>query len=82
MAPSWSDYQGATRGLFLLAVIFVVAIVALSLFQVDSTEWLRFAFQILSPVFSLLILAVLLCGTATLIVYIIVGFWPQKYRVE
>ena len=82
MAPSWSDYQGATRGLFLLAVIFVVAIVALSLFQVDSTEWLRFAFQILSPVFSLLILAALLCGTATLIVYIIVGFWPQKYRVE
>jgi hypothetical protein len=81
MAPSWSDYQGASRGVILVGVILVVGVFLLALAGTDSQNMVNGMIAILGPLFAVFGLTMLLCGIAAAIVYIVTSFFPRKYQM-
>ncbi|MEM7452922.1 MAG: hypothetical protein AAF456_01080 [Planctomycetota bacterium] len=81
MAPSASDYAGASRGVFLLLVIVVIVVLILALVQTDVSLMIANLISAMSPLFALFVLTILLCCIATAIVFLLTSFLPQRYRV-
>ena len=82
MAPSWSDYQGALRGLILVGAILLAGVFLLALAGTDSQNMIDGMIGVLGPLFAVLGLTVLLCGIAALIVYALTSFFPKKYQMS
>lgn len=78
MAPSGSDYQGATRG----AVIAVISLFGVTLLLAAAGFPLNQAFSTFliatGPLFAILTLVVFLCGVTTLIVFLITGLFDRN----
>lgn len=81
MAPSSSDYRGASRGVFLLLAIVVAVVLALALVQTDVSSMIANLIAAMSPLFALFALTILLCCIATAIVFLLTSFLPKRYRV-
>ncbi len=82
MAPSWSDYQGALRGVILVSAILIVGVFLLALAGTDSQNMINGMIAILGPLFAVLGLTILLCGIAAAIVYAVTSFFPRKYQMS
>ncbi len=77
MAPSRSDYQGATKGavLFVIGIVLVVFLMAVTI--PDSSKIHTGAVQILMPLFAALMVAMMLCAIATVIVLLLVSYFQS-----
>lgn len=81
MAPSWDDYQGASRGVILVGAILIVGVFLLALAGTDSQKMVNGMIGILGPLFAVLGLTIVLCGIAAAIVYLLTSFIPRKYQL-
>lgn len=80
MAPSRSDYEGASRGVLLVVgiAIAILLLVAMLGFETDQLIWS--ALELLRPIFALQIIAVVICVFATLIVHLMTAAFPERFR--
>lgn len=81
MAPSRSDYQGASRGVILFAAILLVVAMVLALAGANAQSMIEGMIGIMGPLFGVLGLAVVLCGVAALIVFLLTTFFPRKFQM-
>ncbi len=82
MAPSASDYRGATRGVVLASVLLVSVVLLLAFSGVNLASLADGLVAAAGPLFAVLGLTVLLVGLATAIVYLLTSFLPRKYLVR
>lgn len=82
MAPSWSDYQGAGRALVMVLLGLAAAVLMCSVAITDPQSWLVSVADFLSPLLAVLVITVILCCLATLIVSLLVSYFPKRYRVS
>ena len=82
MAPSPSDYEGAWNGVFIFGTFLIAGLFLLALAGVDSDRMVNTMVGTMGPLFAILGLAVVLCSIAAVIVYVITGFFPQKYQTR
>ncbi len=80
MAPSGSDYQGATRGALMLGLLFGAVTLVLAAVRIDTSALLTPMIGILSPVFAVFGLTIVLCFIATVIVYLLTMLIPPFFR--
>ena len=78
MAPSWSDYHGASRGVFIFGGIVFAGVFLLALAGTDSNKMVDGMIMTMGPLFAVLGLAVLLVGISTAIVYLITALIPLR----
>ncbi len=81
MAPSGSDYRGASRGVYLFGGIAIVLVFGLAIAGVDSERMVSGMVGTFGPLFAIFGLTIVLCGIATVIVWILTSFIPRKYRM-
>lgn len=81
MAPSRSDYQGALRGSWQLAVIVFAVVFLLSMAMRNSDQMLPQTLEILAPIFVMLMLSLTLCSSTALLIYLITLPFKKKYAV-
>ena len=82
MAPSWSDYHGATRGVLLaggglLAVTLIMAVVG-----VDLNRLIDAFVGATGPLYAILGLTVVLCFFATVVVFLLTALIPRFFRLN
>ena len=82
MAPSWSDYQGASRGVILFGAILIVGVFLLALAGTDSQKMIDGMIGIMGPLFAVLGLTVVLCGIAAGVVFLLTALIPRTYRLS
>ena len=82
MAPSWSDYRGASRGVYVFGALVVAGVFLLALMGTDSGRMVDGMIGTMGPLFAILGLTVVLCGISTAIVWAITSFIPQRYRMN
>lgn len=82
MAPSGSDYRGASRGVYLFGGILVVVVFVLALSGVNSASMVDGMLGTMGPLFAIFGLTIVLCGITTAIVWVVTSFIPQRYRVS
>jgi hypothetical protein len=82
MAPSWSDYRGASRGVYIFGAVVVVGVFLLALLGTDSSRMVDGMIGTMGPLFAILGLTIVLCGLATAIVWALTAFIPQRYRIS
>lgn len=80
MAPSGSDYKGATRGALMLGALLGSVAVVLAAIKIDTSWLLAPMIGILSPVFAVFGLTIVLCFITTVIVYLLTMFIPPFFR--
>lgn len=82
MAPSWSDYQGASRGVILFGAILVTVAFLLALAGANAQTMVVGMVGILGPLFGVLGLTIVLCAMATGFVYLITSLIRPKYVIS
>ena len=80
MAPSASDYKGATRGALMLGFLLALLALVLAAMKTDTSLLLTSVIGILSPVFAVFGLTIVLCALSTVIVYLLTMFIPRFFR--
>ena len=78
MAPSRSDYDGTSRGVFIFGGIPFAGVFLLVLLGVDSKQMVELMVTTMGPLFAVLGLAVLLVGMSTAIVYLFTAPIPLR----
>jgi len=78
MAPSRSDYDGASRGVLLVVGLALLILFLFSLAGVRTDQMMGGMIRLLTPVFGLQILSILVCCFATAIVYGITAIFPGR----
>jgi hypothetical protein len=81
MAPSGSDYRGASRGVYLFGGITIALVLILAFAGVDSERMVSGMVGTFGPLFAIFGLTIVLCGIATVIVWLITSFIPRRYRM-
>lgn len=81
MAPSRSDYDGASRGVLLVVSGIVLCLLLVSLLGFETDRVVKQMLKTLSPLFALQIIAIVVCSFATGIVYLITAFFPERFSV-
>ena len=81
MAPSRSDYEGASRSVWMVLSLIVVGSLILALAQLDIAAGIARFSRILTPLFALFLLTLVLCGLAAVVVYLLTSFFPRRFRV-
>ena len=82
MAPSWSDYRGASRGVYIVGAFIIAGVFLLALLGTDSARMVNGMIGTMGPLFAILGLTIVLCGIATAIVFAITWFIPQRYQMS
>lgn len=82
MAPSRSDYDGAMRGSWMLALLVFLGVFFLNFATGNSEAILPRFMEILAPVFVVLMLTVILCVIAAILVYLATIPFKQKYVIN
>jgi hypothetical protein len=82
MAPSPSDYEGASRGVFLVGGGLLVITIGLASFGTNSESMIDGMVAVLGPLFAVFALTIVLCSIATALVWLITMAFPQKYQVR
>lgn len=80
MAPSRSDYDGASRGVLLVLGIAIAILLLVALLGFETDQLVQSGLQLLRPVFALQLIAVVICVFATVIVYLITAAFPERFR--
>lgn len=79
MAPSPSDYEGASRGVIFVIVGLLVLTVGLAAAGIDSHRMIEGMISVLGPLFAILAITIVLCAIATGFVWIITAAFPQRF---
>ncbi len=82
IAPSPSDYEGASRGVLRFVVPVVALVMVLGLFTSSSEAILNATLRVLNPVFIVLLLSCILCSVAAGIVFLVTIPFPVRYRIR
>ena len=82
MAPSPSDYEGASNGVFIFGGLLIASVFVLAIAGVDSQRMVDTMVRTMGPLFAIFGLTVVLCSIAAIIVYAVTAFLPQKYRTR
>ena len=82
MAPSRSDYDGASRGVFLVVSSIAICLLVVSLMGFETDRVVEQMLKMLSPLFALQIIAIVVCTFATGIVYLLTAFFPERFSVS
>lgn len=82
MAPSPSDYQGASRGVFLVGGVLLLIAFGLALMGTDSQSLVSGMVGLLGPLFAVFGFAIVLCGAIAVIVWVVTSFFPKRYSVN
>ena len=82
MAPSRSDYEGAKRGVYLLAGIVFAAVALVCLLMGNSPSLFPAVMELMAPLVALLLLAVILCSVAAGVIFLITIPIPQRYTFK
>ena len=79
MAPSPSDYKGASRGVIFVGVGLVILTVGLAVAGINSEKMIEGMIGLLGPLFAILAITIVLCAIATGFVWIITAGFPQRF---
>jgi len=71
MAPSWSDYEGGTKGGLMLLVLLLVSSLVVALLGPDTGTLAVIVKPAVVPIITVMIAVIALCSIATLIVYLV-----------
>ncbi len=82
MAPSRSDYNGASRGVLLVGGILLGTTLVLSASGIEPTKFIGAFVGAAGPLFAILGLTVLLCFLATVVVYLFTAFIPRFFTAK
>lgn len=82
MAPSGSDYQGASRGVLLSGGLLLAVTLLLAVLGVELKTVINAFVEAAGPLFAILGLTVLLCGISTAAVYLITALIPRSFSVR
>jgi hypothetical protein len=82
MAPSWSDYRGASRGVWLAGGLLLAVTLLMAAVGVDLNAVNNAFIGATGPLYAVLGLTVLLCFIATVFVYMFTFFIPRFFRVR
>ena len=82
MAPSRSDYAGATHGALLLGGIVGGIVLLVSVLGIDSISASVAVMNFISPVLAVMMLAIVLCVVAAVIVYLLTMLFPVRYEMR
>ncbi len=80
MAPSRSDYAGAKRGVMIFAVIVALGGLLLGVVLQRYPQFAWWLAVAISPLLSLLLLTVILCGIASAVVHLVTHFFPVRFE--
>ena len=81
MAPSPSDYRGASRGVYLVGGGLLLFTFVLAAAGTDAESLVDGMIGLLGPLFAVFGLTIVLVGLTALLVQIATSFFPQRYRV-
>lgn len=81
MAPSRSDYDGASRGVSMVLLGMVVCLLLISLLGFETDRVVQAMLQFMSPVFGLQVIAIVIGAIATLVVWVLTHFFPERFEV-
>jgi hypothetical protein len=81
MAPSRSDYQGASRGVLMAGGLLLGVTLLLAIAGIELNSLMHAFVGAAGPLFAILGLTVLLCGVATIVVYLFTSLIPPGYSV-
>lgn len=81
MAPSRSDYEGASKGVVIALTAMFAATSLLALINVPANKAIHSFLTATGPLFAILSLTVALCGLATLLVYLGTAWIRPRYTV-
>jgi hypothetical protein len=82
MAPSWSDYHGASRGAWLAGSLLLVVTLLLAAVDVNANTLNNAFIGLTGPLYAILGLTVLLCAIAAFCVYALTFFIPRFYQLR
>ncbi len=82
MAPSPSDYEGASRGVYLVGGGLLLFTVGLAATGTDSRSMVEGMIGILGPLFAILAITIVLCALATGFVWIVTAAFPQRFTTR
>lgn len=82
MAPSRSDYDGASRGVFMVVAAITICLLLVSIMGFETDRVVGSMLQLMSPLFGLQIIAIVICSFATVVVYAITSFFPVRFSVS
>ena len=79
MAPSPSDYEGASRGVIFVSVGLLVFAASLAAAGTNSQVMIEGMIGLLGPLFAILAITIVLCAIATGFVWVITAAFPQRF---
>lgn len=82
MAPSLSDYEGASRGVRMVVLAMVACLLLVSLMGFETDRIVAWFLKMMRPVFALQLIAIVICAFATLIVHLLTALFPVRYSVS
>jgi hypothetical protein len=82
MAPSPSDYEGASRGVLLVGGSLLTITLGLASLGTNSASMVDGMIGLLGPLFAVFALTIVLCSIATALVWIATMAFPQRYQVR
>jgi hypothetical protein len=82
MAPSRSDYDGASRGVTMVVLAMVAVLLLISLLGYQTDRIVETMLRFLSPIFGLQVIAIVICAFATLVVHVLTAFFPERFQVR
>ena len=82
MAPSPSDYEGASRGVYLVGGGLLLFTGSLAATGTDSGSMVEGMIGILGPLFAILAITIVLCAIASGFVWIITAAFPKRFAIR
>ena len=79
MAPSPSDYEGASRGVIFVGVGLLAITAGLAAAGINSQTMIEGMIGLLGPLFAILAITIVLCAIATGFVWAITAVFPQRF---
>lgn len=82
MAPSRSDYDGASRGVSMVVFAVVGCLLLISLLGFETYRVVETMLRFMSPIFGLQVIVIVICALATGVVYLLTAFFPERFSVS
>ncbi len=82
MAPSRSDYDGASRGVSMVILVVVICLSLISLLGFETDRVVQAMLRFMSPVFGLQVIAIVICAFATTIVWLLTIVFQERFEVN
>ena len=82
MAPSPSDYEGASRGAYLVGGGLLLFTGGLAAAGTDSGSMVEGMIGIMGPLFAILAITIVLCAVASGFVWIVTAAFPKRFVIR